>query len=57
MTDHIVTRSTLFTLIITLNICAFTTGPDAGIRWWILTYLAVYPFTHLAWRHLNNRHR
>lgn len=57
MTDHIVTRSTLFTLIITLNICAFTTGPDAGIRWWILTYLAVYPFTHLVWRHLNNRHR
>lgn len=57
MTDHIVTRSLLATLIVTLNVCALTVGAAAGITWWATTMLAIYPFAHLTFRYLDNRYR
>lgn len=57
MTDHIVTRSALTTLIITLNLCALTAGPNAGITWWATTTLSIYPFIHLTFRYLDRRYR
>ena len=57
MTDHIVTRSALTTLIITLNLCALTAGPNAGIAWWATTTLSIYPFAHLTFRYLDRRYR
>jgi hypothetical protein len=52
MTDHIVTKSLVTTTATTLLVCAVTIGKDAGIIWWATTMLCIYPFTHLAYRHL-----
>jgi hypothetical protein len=52
MTNHIVTKSLATTTAITLVLCAATIGKDAGIIWWATTMLCIYPFTHLAYRHI-----
>ena len=52
MTNHIVTKSLATTTATTLLVCAITIGKDAGIVWWATTMLCIYPFTHLAYRHL-----
>ena len=52
MTNHIVTKSLATTTATVLLVCAATAGKDAGILWWATTMLCVYPFIHLAYRHL-----
>jgi hypothetical protein len=54
MNDTVI-RSIATTLAITLVLCALTVGKNAGILWWATTTFCIYPFTHLAYRHHNNK--
>jgi hypothetical protein len=54
MNDTVI-RSIATTTIIALTLCALTVGKNAGMIWWITAYVCIYPFTHLAWRHHNNK--
>ena len=50
-----ITRSVTTTLAIALVLCALTVGKNAGILWWATATFCIYPFTHLAYRHHNNK--
>jgi len=55
MTDSLIFRATVTTIIVTVGICAVTVGANAGRLWWATMLVSIYPFVHLAYRHKQNR--
>jgi len=51
MTTTVIGRAFTTTTAIAFTLCAATVGPGAGIGWWATTYLIIYPFIHLFYRH------